>query len=263
MPTRESTPAHWDRVWQSHGFANARPVFLQALRAGFSLQGKRALEVGAGTGTSSSRVAADGANVIALDYSAESVQLIQRTWAAKFPSLAPLRADAVALPFADSSFDLVFHDGVIEHFADPHQFLKENWRVMRPGGMLVVGVPQKYNPFTLYKQALILFNRWPYGWETQYSVGELRAFLEQTGFQVAQTFADGVIGTFGPRSVRLAQRLSRWLRLSPGRNGPGAAHFSPPAEAGEALIFRLSQVPFLSQISFSVVMTGIKPGRTS
>lgn len=45
------------------------------------------------------------------------------------------------LPFDDTSFDSMILDNVLEHIADPQQLLKEIWRVMRPNGQLVVGVP--------------------------------------------------------------------------------------------------------------------------
>jgi SAM-dependent methyltransferase len=229
-----------------------------ALRSPFDLNGKRALEVGAGTGAASSSVAARGAEVVALDSSAESVTLIQRTWGHQFPNLTPLRAEALALPFADSSFDLVFHDGVLEHFPDPDPFLRENWRVIKPGGILVAGVPQKFNPYTVYKQALIFLNRWPYGWETQYSVGELAGLLRRNRFQVGQIFTDGVIGTFGPRSVRLAQKVADLWGLQRPSNGSELEDPASQTSAGEELIFRLSRYKIIRHFAFSVVMTATK-----
>ncbi len=38
------------------------------------------------------------------------------------------------LPFADSSFDVVFSKSVIEHFYFPERLVKEMLRVLRPGG---------------------------------------------------------------------------------------------------------------------------------
>lgn len=44
-------------------------------------------------------------------------------------------------PFAESTFDGVLIDNVLEHLVDPAPTLSEIQRVLRPGGMLIVGVP--------------------------------------------------------------------------------------------------------------------------
>jgi predicted SAM-dependent methyltransferase len=47
------------------------------------------------------------------------------------------------IPFADQSFDVVYHSHVLEHFSkdDGNRFLKECYRVLKPNGILRVAVP--------------------------------------------------------------------------------------------------------------------------
>ena len=45
------------------------------------------------------------------------------------------------LPFGDASFDSALMDNVLEHIAAPGALLRELRRVLRPGGLLLIGVP--------------------------------------------------------------------------------------------------------------------------
>jgi tocopherol O-methyltransferase len=47
-------------------------------------------------------------------------------------------ADAQAMPFADDSFDLVWSLESGEHMPNKHQFLQECYRVLKPGGKLIL-----------------------------------------------------------------------------------------------------------------------------
>lgn len=51
------------------------------------------------------------------------------------------RAEAEALPFDDNTFDVVYCSHVLEHVKDEAQSLKEMKRVLKPGGVLVIGMP--------------------------------------------------------------------------------------------------------------------------
>lgn len=55
-----------------------------------------------------------------------------------------LFADAMQLPLAGESFDTVLCTQVLEHVPEPMDVLREAWRVLRPGGHLVLTAPQ-YN----------------------------------------------------------------------------------------------------------------------
>ncbi len=55
--------------------------------------------------------------------------------------------DLTNLKFADNSFDKVILSEVAEHVPDDKKCLQEMYRILKPGGLLVVTVPSKRYPF--------------------------------------------------------------------------------------------------------------------
>jgi SAM-dependent methyltransferase len=49
--------------------------------------------------------------------------------------------DGKKIPFPDGEFDYVFSTEVMEHVPEPKDFLKEAYRVLKPGGVLIMTVP--------------------------------------------------------------------------------------------------------------------------
>jgi SAM-dependent methyltransferase len=54
---------------------------------------------------------------------------------------APVIGDAHTLPFQSHGFDLVVSKDTLEHFIQPWIVVEEVYRVLRPGGLLVLWVP--------------------------------------------------------------------------------------------------------------------------
>ena len=96
--------------------------------------GERVLDLAAGTGTSSSPLAQRGATVVPCDFSLGMLGVGRR----RDPSLAFVAGDAMALPFADGSFDAVTISFGLRNTVDPGAALAEMRRVTRIGGRLVV-----------------------------------------------------------------------------------------------------------------------------
>jgi malonyl-CoA O-methyltransferase len=100
-------------------------------------RGLRALDLGCGTGRHALWLAAHGANVTAVDFSAGMLDEARRKPGAD--TIRFLQYDLHALlPFADGEFDLVVSGLVLEHLRTLDLFFSETRRVLRPGGKAVV-----------------------------------------------------------------------------------------------------------------------------
>ena len=151
------------------------------MQADGPVDGRTVLEVGAGSGRDTLQLARAGARAVVLDYSPASLAIVQRLAREQGLPVHLVRADALAMPFRSDAFDVVFHQGLLEHFRYPMPLLRENARVTRRGGRVVVDVPQTVHPYTAMKQTLIAFNAWFAGWETQFTPAALEARLVAAG----------------------------------------------------------------------------------
>ncbi len=146
------------------------------------------LEVGAGTGRDSLKMHERGAHACILDYSEQSLRLVRAR--RETEKITCLLADALDTPLPDNCFDIVFHQGLLEHFPTPYPLLRENHRVLRTGGLLVVDAPQTFHFYTIMKHALMLLGIWFGGWERQFTIGSLSRLLKQMGFEPVHVYAD-------------------------------------------------------------------------
>lgn len=194
---------HWDRFWASTRelrdvYANDDRI-VEFLAPRMTFDGLRVLEVGAGTGRDAAQFAALGAEVWTLDYAAESLRLMRENIG---DAVEIVCGDALALPIEANSFDLVFHQGLLEHFRDPLALLRENHRILKPGGRVLVDVPQRFHYYTLAKHILMFVDRWFAGWETEFSTRELEVLLEQAGFDVEASYGRNLFPPVWYRGLR-------------------------------------------------------------
>lgn len=59
--------------------------------------------------------------------------------------LADVKADICDLPFQDNTYDIIFCNHVLEHIPDDTKAMQELFRVLKPGGMAVLQIPQDLN----------------------------------------------------------------------------------------------------------------------
>lgn len=125
---------HYDRTNSVLSLGNSLIWRMQTVRAIAPKVGERILDLAAGTGTSSAALAKSGARVVAADFSAGMIEVGRR----KYPDLEFVQADAMDLPFKTGEFDVVTISFGLRNVADPKKALREMYRVLKPGGRLVV-----------------------------------------------------------------------------------------------------------------------------
>jgi SAM-dependent methyltransferase len=100
--------------------------------------------------------------------------------------LGAAAADVRHLPFADGQFDAIYSMGTIEHFDDSDVAVAEMFRVLKPGGRAIVGVPNRADPFL--RPALVYVMQrvgaYGYGAERSFSRRALNRMLTSHGFDV-------------------------------------------------------------------------------
>lgn len=152
------------------------------------LVGKKILEVGSGSGSDSIYLAKKKANVTLLDFSKNAIRVAQEIAKRHCVKIKTIKTDCKKIPIKDNYFDLVFSVGLIEHFKQPLPIIKEQLRVLKPNGYLVIDVPQKYNLYTLVKKSRMLRGSFPFGWETEFSPQQLKNLALQLNLKLIKIY---------------------------------------------------------------------------
>ena len=188
----------WDRFWTEKMDLDVYPpitdIASEIAQVVPDVKGLKVIEIGAGTGRTSIELARRGAHVTILDISEQSLELA-RKFARKTDSstrkrISYILADALSPGLQPESFDILFHQGLLEHFRSPYPLLDANNRLLKPGGLIVVDVPQTYHIYTILKQAQILMGKWFAGWERQFTPASLSRALKVSGFIPIASYGD-------------------------------------------------------------------------
>lgn len=103
------------------------------------------------------------------------------------------------LPLPDASIDRVLMVHSLEFAENPRETLKEIWRVLAPGGRLVIVVPNRRGVWARLEHT-------PFGSGRPYSRGQLTALLRETNFTPSAS-AEALF--FPPSKIRSILKLRR------------------------------------------------------
>ncbi len=156
--------------------------------------GTTAIDIGAGQGRHSFEMFRRGADVIAFDQSESDMAAVGEMFDAmmaegQVPAAAKARAevgDALRLPYADDSFDVVLMSEILEHVPADDAAIAEMVRILKPGGTAAVTVP-RYWPEKVCWALSDAYHEVEGGHVRIYRASDLAAKLEAAGLVVTGT----------------------------------------------------------------------------
>ena len=144
---QEATADFWDDHWQSSEIDQlyqyalegiAAPKNIQRVYAQYLPRDEPIIEAGCGIGQVVLALRTMGYDAQGVDYAQKTIEQVKE----RFPDLPLWVGDVTALNVPDGHYGGYISIGVIEHRqAGPEPFLKEAWRVLRPGGVALISVP--------------------------------------------------------------------------------------------------------------------------
>jgi SAM-dependent methyltransferase len=179
----------------------------------------RILDAGCGTGAGLDNLERR-APAFGIDVSPEALRFCRRRGKSR------LLASSLEQPgIRDATFDVVTALDVLEHCDDDGRVLRALFRVLRPGGSLIVTVPAY--PFLWSEHDEALHHK------RRYRARELRRAVLEAGFSIRRM--SGLVSSFLPAVV--AFRVGQMLL--PGRKGPRASFVELPGPVNALLTFLL------------------------
>jgi len=123
--------------------------------------GKKFLNIGCGGGYEGLLFAGYGTRYIGVDFSHNAVHYTKQLITNAGFRADTFQCEAEALPFQDASIDVVYSSGVLHHTPNTEDALKEVFRVLKPGGMAMIGLYATYSPmFIWYRLHALIRGNW-------------------------------------------------------------------------------------------------------
>lgn len=151
MPHIEEIKDYWNM--RANGFSMAveeelktesRKEWEQIFRENIEKENADVLDDGTGAGFFSVILSKLGHQVTAIDYSEEMTEQAKKRFEAEGADVLIRQMDAQKLEFADESFDAVVSRNVLWNLDDPAAAYHEMYRVLRPGGKLIISDGNMY-----------------------------------------------------------------------------------------------------------------------
>ena len=198
----ESLADKWSACYESGGFRRRIAHFDYLLRT-IVQPGDLWLDAGCGSGNLARLIALHGAKVIAVDASPKMIENAKYESIDFRSSVTYMLLDTIeVLDFESCYFDKILCSSVIEYVEDPERSLGELFRVIRPDGILVISVPNRFSVIRLAQKIVRIlsqiFGRNYYQYlsvsKNDYCFADIQRLLREIGFLVEKVeFFDPIL----------------------------------------------------------------------
>ncbi|MFT5169465.1 MAG: 2-polyprenyl-3-methyl-5-hydroxy-6-metoxy-1,4-benzoquinol methylase [Lysobacterales bacterium] len=158
--TKIATPQanDWDNYWsldRTERFTKiswSKKRIMKILSRYFG-KGSSILDAGCGSGFFSAYFCDEGADVVSLDYSKEALDIAKKLTQNKTITLQADLTDQAMSASVDRKFNLIFTDGLFEHFSDGVQdtIMTNLKNLLSDDGVIVTFVPNRFSPWELIR----------------------------------------------------------------------------------------------------------------
>ena len=146
-------------------------------------KGKSVLDAGCGSGFFSKFFCDQGLNTVSLDYSEQALEMAKKMTEGRVKTIKKDLLSAQVSQDIEERFDLIFSDGLLEHFSseDQDKIVANFFSLLKEGGVVVTFVPNRWSPWQLMRPFFM-----PGIEETPFVLKDLINVHERNGLTVIQ-----------------------------------------------------------------------------
>ncbi len=184
--------------------------------------------------------------------------------------------NALALSYAEASFDLIVSCEVIEHVGQPEQMVREMYRVLRPGGVAIMTFPSRefpitYDPVNRFWQWIRkpgdrenLISQGAYAFGHDYLIGsdDFKKWAKDAGFQIVefQGLSRHLVGLLEVYWTGIAQSVFKKNARNVTTDAGTSLIVRPASTKDPALAFITDAVLWLDRILFGWTSRSVGKG---
>ena len=206
-----------------------RPWFLKYLTKSDLI-----LDLGCGNGQNAIKASQKVRKIIGIDLDESMIEIAKRS--SQRLGIKNVKFETAnlenKLKYEDNSFDKIMFLDVLEHLRKRNQILKEIKRVLKPQGLLFLGVPNSQTSWKKLQRSVGFNSYSDPGHKIEYSEVEIKSLLKKQAFKIERfdygkfdTPFRGIFDIIGGISLSLYGKLSDWRQKKTSKNPQEATGF--------------------------------------